>query len=51
MVKSFTQCVDIQAKRIANGKRGYAKAVIRFLKRCNYGHVGEDKKRLPVFWG
>lgn len=48
MITSTAQAKRIQERRVAAGKRGYAKAVRRFLLQgSNYQ---EAKAQLPVTW-
>ena len=51
-VKCTGSAYIIQLERVANGKRGYAKAVRRWLM-SNYGDWyarNEVKQELPVYW-
>ena len=53
MVKLIEQAKKIQNARVAAGKRGYAKAVRRFLLREHaprFDRYEHAKKSLPVAW-
>ena len=48
MITTMEQAVQVQARRIAQGKRGIAKAVRRFARRgLNIGNIHNGKKRDP----
>mgnify|MGYP001064528911 CR=1 FL=1 len=53
MIKTIAQAVTIQAKRVAAGKRGYAKAVRRFcaIREREHGDdYGKSIRAFPVAW-
>ena len=53
MIKNTAQAEAIQKKRVADGKRGYAKAVRRFcraVEKENGVSYGKSISALPVAW-
>lgn len=50
MIKSLEQAIATQKRRAAQQKRGYAKAVRRFLKRTHSDDYKYLKRSLAVFW-
>lgn len=56
MINSFQQCLEIQKRRVAAGKRGYSKAVRRFLRATAKIEGNEDESykvliaQMPVNW-
>jgi hypothetical protein len=47
MIRSLQQARRIQLRRVAAGKRGYAKAVLRYLRRAHAGDYDRAKATLP----
>jgi len=50
VIKTLNHAIDVQIVRVDNGKRGYAHAVRRFMKRSSgdwYGY-NELKQQLPA---
>ena len=50
MVKTIEQAKAIQSRRAKSGKRGYAKAVRRYLKRNHADDFLAIKNNLAVAW-
>jgi len=50
MVTTMQQAQRIQVNRKDDNKRGYAKAVRRYLLRVHKGNYSGEKARLPVLW-
>lgn len=52
MIKSYDQCLETQKRRVKAGKRGYAKAVRRYLLKfvSDYLDYKSLKNGLPVTW-
>ena len=50
MIKSFVQACDVQNRRAHSGKRGYAKAVRRYLLRDRKAEYKDRKQLLTVVW-
>lgn len=50
MIKAMIQAVAVQKRRVDSGKRGYAKAVRRFIASANTGSYRETMNSLPVNW-
>jgi len=48
--KLHDKMITIQGNRVKQGKRGYAKAVRRYLKATFPDTYQEEKAKLPVFW-
>lgn len=46
----MAQAVLVQSRRAQSGRRGYAKAVRRFLRRAQGPHYQAARDRLPVTW-
>lgn len=52
MIKTQEQASKVQQRRADSGKRGYAKAVRRYLLRTSHADTYRVyKARLPVYWG
>lgn len=50
MIKTHAQAVAIQDRRVKAGKRGYAKAVRRYLQAKRAGTYLDARNQLPVRW-
>lgn len=50
MIKDLPQAAKVQERRAKQGKRGYAKAVRRALRRIESDNYQELRGRLPVNW-
>jgi hypothetical protein len=50
VIKSLAQAIATQKRRAAQQKRGYAKAVRRFLKRNHGDDYKKERGKLEVFW-
>jgi predicted AAA+ superfamily ATPase len=50
VIKSLAQAIATQKRRAAQQKRGYAKAVRRFLKRNHASEYLKERGKLEVFW-
>lgn len=50
MIETLDQAKAVQTRRMLAKKRGYAKAVRRFLKRGHYGSYGAVRAKLNVIW-
>ncbi len=50
MIKNFDHAVEVQKRRVKAGKRGYAKAVRRFLLRDKGLNYKAFKPLLPRNW-
>lgn len=50
MIKTYAQAVAIQGRRVKSGKRGYAKAVRRYLLATRAGTYLDARNQLPVRW-
>ena len=50
MVTSMNQSMAVQTRRNQSGKRGYAKAVRRYMRRIEIGGDTKNWNRLPVCW-
>jgi len=46
----MNQSMAVQTRRVQLGKRGYAKAVRRYMNRIEIGGDTKNWNRLPVCW-